>query len=312
MTAYVKGPPPHIRGQESVPGLMWKTVLALSPALAVSLFYFRADAVRILIIAIVAAVAAEGLMRLLLRRPVTLYDGHTVLTALLFSMMLPAPVPGWMVALGSFAAVCLGKEIFGGLGQFPFHPAMVGRAFLEVSFPAAMGRFTRPMEGIAASTPLAMLGDGAQDIFPSKLELLLGLHAGAIGETCAVALAIGGLILIAQKIIPWEAPVLFIGTFFLTNWVAGPEPWVSVFSGGIFLAAFFVVADPLTTPLTRKGMRYFAVGTALWVLLLRTWMPYSDGTFYAVLIMNAVTPWIDRWVRPPCANRAGKVNRGDR
>jgi len=246
---------------------MWTSVLSLLPALLLSLIFLRAQAFRILVVAVSSAVLAEMGVRRLFRKRATLYDASGVLTALLLALLLPSPLPSWKVALGSAFAIIFGKEIFGGLGQNPFNPALVGLAFLLSVFPASM-------------TPFSDLFEGAN---PAPL---------------AGAFLVSGAILLGTRLIRWETPLLYLGGALGLTAARGAAVQEIFFSGPALLAAFFLVTDPVTTPLTRLGERWFALGSGLLTAAICPWTSLGEGVTYGILLMNALNPWFDRWFRP--------------
>ena len=264
---FTKSAPPHIRAEGSVPQILWTVALSLLPAVFVTLIFLKFQAFRILVVAAASAVLAEMGIRRLFKKKSTLYDGSAVLVALLLALLLPSTVPSWQVALASAFAIIFGKEIFGGLGQNPFHPALVGRAFLMAAFPF--------------STPPVL----------SSL-----LDAG--GVVPCLALLGGGTVLLFKRLIRWEILLLYLGSIFLFSVALGGRVEEVLFSGTILLAAFFLVTDPVTTPLTRWGERWFALGSGLLTLAIRQGTSTVEGVTYGILIMNALNPWFDHWFRP--------------
>ncbi len=292
MTPYRTTFPPHIKAFDSVPQRFWITVAALIPSLASAFFWFRWDAARIVFTAVLTGLVTEFLSARLFGKKPAFYNGFTVLSALLFSMLMPAGIPFWRVILGGFVTVLFGKEIFGGLGANPFHPSLLGAGFLWAIFPEGMSRTPEPLTGILTNHPLSLDGGG----LPAP-GLFLGHDAGMIGETSAAALLAGGLALIWKKYIDWRVPAIFLGALFLFSRAAGLDPWKNLLWGGAFFAAFFFITDPVTTPSTQKGNWLFALGAAVCTVFMRRGSP-SGGIIFAVLFMNALTPWIDEWVRP--------------
>ena len=264
MTGYARTAPPHITSSESVPKMMWMTAAALVPQAAVSLFFWRFDAVRILGISLLSGLGAGVLARWLFHQKASLRDGSLFVLALLFGLMLPPSTPTGAAAVGSFAAIFLGREIFGGHGANPFHPAVTGLVLLRHCFPGA------------ASTPAPLSFETAS----------------------IVALGIGGAVLLWQKLIRWEIPLFYLAVLYAVSRFAGPDFPIQFLSGALGFAAFFLVTDPVTTPLTRTGQRMFAAGAAGLAVFLRHGLPQDQALWSSLLIMNAAVPWMDRWVRP--------------
>lgn len=262
----VKSSPPHIRSESSVPQMMWTVALALLPALLASFILSRFPAFRITTVAVLSAVLAEMGMRKLFGRQANLYDGSAVVTALLLALLLPSSLPSWMVAAASFFAIAVGREIFGGLGQYPFHPALLGAAFILACFPSTENFFASSFE----PTESAVYG--------------LSIFAG-------------GMILLLKRLISWESPLLYLGSLFVFSSALGAFGGEILLSGSVLLAAFFLVTDPVTTPLTRRGVRWFAVGAGVLTVAFREWLTSTEGVIYGVLLMNSLNPWFDRWFR---------------
>lgn len=265
-------PPPHIRAKGTVGSLMWATILALSPTIAALTILFGFDAFRVFVVSAAAALLTEMGMRSLFRARASLYDGSSVLSALLFAALLPWDMASWKVALGSAFALAMGKEIFGGLGQSFFHPALIGRAFLFACFPSSFSSFPVFLEG-------------------PRLAFL------------AFAVAGGGISLLSLRLVDWEMPLLYLGglgfllAFPLARSTAAPFLWSTL------LFAFFILTDPVTTPLTRPGKRWFAFGAFFFTALFGLKADAVSASTYAILLMDALTPWIDHCVRPMAARR---------
>ena len=301
----IVSPSPHFHKPESVTRIMWMVVLSLIPAGAAGVFIFGASALRVIILGVASAVAAEAILQLLTKRKMTITDGSALITGLLLAYNLPPNVPFWLPIVGSCFAIAIGKQVFGGLGQNIFNPALVGRAFLMASWPGYMTAFTRPFhyDAVTSATPLAALKEGKFIEHISYLDLFLGKHGGCIGEVCIVALVLGALFLLARGYISWHIPVTFIGTVGLFTFIFAHSrlftgDWLfHVLSGGLVLGAFFMATDYVTSPLTRKGQIVFGVGCGLLTAIIRLWGGYPEGVSYAILMMNAVTPIIDRYTK---------------
>lgn len=288
---------PHIHDEDSVNKIMWTVVIALIPAFIASLVFFGQDALRLVSISVLVCVLSEYLIRKMRRRDTTIHDGSAVITGILLAFCVPPTVPSWMIALGAFLAIALGKEIFGGLGMNIFNPALVARAILLAAFPVAMTQWTHP-DGVTHATALGMLAEGAQEDLPMYYELFIGRVGGSIGETSALAIIAGGLFLALRKIIRLSMPLLYIGSVFFLSAVLGRDPVFEILSGGLMLGAFFMITDMVTTPVTFKGGVIFACGCALITISIRAWGGYPEGVCYSILIMNAFTPLIDRVCAP--------------
>ncbi|MDD5195428.1 MAG: RnfABCDGE type electron transport complex subunit D [Candidatus Omnitrophica bacterium] len=308
---------PHLHAKESLRRIMWLVVLSLLPAALASVFIFGLRALWVIVLGIISAVIAEAALQILTKRKLSVSDGSALLTGLLLSFNLPPSVPWWLVVVGSFFAVAVGKQIFGGLGQNIFNPALVGRAFLMASWPKYMTVFSQPvgfrqwmsfgeggwLDAITAATPLALLKEGKPVAHLSYLDLFLGRHGGCIGEVCIAALLLGALFLLLRGYISWHIPVSYIATVGVFAYIFGAKTLFSgdwlfhILSGGLILGAFFMATDYVTSPLTRKGQIIFGIGCGIITAVIRLWGGYPEGVSYAILIMNGATPIIDRYTK---------------
>jgi len=277
---------------------MWSVVGALTPAMIASILFFKWLALKVIIISVIACVATEYFTRRILKRSNTIKDGSAVVTGILFAFCIPPSSPWWMVLIGGFCAICLVKELFGGLGANIFNPALTARAILLASFPVQMTTWINPFDAVACATPLGIIKEHLSVSLPSYLDLFLGKCAGSIGETSALALLIGGIFLLMRRIIYWYYPVFYIGTIFVLSYFVGRDPLYEILAGGVFLGAFFMITDMVTTPMTRLGAIVFSVGAGLITVLIRNYGGYPEGVCYSILIMNAFTPLIDRVLTP--------------
>lgn len=306
---------PHIKADDTVQKIMWRVIIALIPAAAFGVVYFGLSAFINIAVSIVAAVVSEYLVQKVRKLKVTIKDGSAVITGLLLAMCLPPDLPYYMTALGSAFAIVVAKHSMGGLGFNIFNPAHIGRAALMVSWPVAMTSWRSmqtSIDAVSTATPLSVLKlegyDSLVELFGSKTELykamLLGTRSGSIGETCTILLVLGGVYLIYKHIINWYVPVCMIGTVAIVTWIFGPEglftgdPIFHIMAGGLIIGAFFMATDMVTAPITKKGQIIFAVGAGLLVSLIRLKGGYPEGVCYSILLMNCVTPLIDRYVKP--------------
>lgn len=309
---------PHVHSGQDVRAVMRDVILALIPGLLVGFWYFGLDAVRVTALAVVGCLLAEWLTARMWGRKNPIGDLSAALTGILLAMNLPSGSPWWLVILGSLVAIILGKAIYGGLGYNPFNPALVARVFLLISFPVQMTRWVVP-QGIKTSfdaatgaTPLGAakeavsLGKPLSEAgIPSNVDLLIGNMGGSFGEVSAVALLLGGVFLLWRGHIRWQIPIGFIGTTVLITGIAhliAPDrylnPLVHVLAGGLMLGAFFMATDMVTSPISRKGMLIFGIGCGLLTAVIRMWGGYPEGVSFAILLMNAATPLIDRYTKP--------------
>jgi electron transport complex protein RnfD len=296
---------PHLHKDESVTKIMWFVVLSLIPAGIAGTVIFGASALRVIVLGVVSALATEAILQILSRRKVTILDGSAVITGLLLAYNLPAGVPFWLPVVGAFFSVAIGKQVFGGLGQNIFNPALVGRVFLMASWPKYMTAFPKPLsfDAVTSATPLALLKEGKVLENISYLDLFLGKRGGCIGEVCILALLLGAVFLFIKGYISWHIPLPYILTVGLFTYIFGPKGLFSgdwlfhILSGGLILGAFFMATDYVTSPLTRKGQVFFGIGCGVITAIIRLWGGYPEGVSYAILMMNAATPIIDRYTK---------------
>lgn len=304
MANFVVSGTPHVRSKESIQSIMRDVIIALVPATAAGIYYFGLRALILIVAAIISAVFFEWLYEKITKKPVTINDLSAVVTGLLLAMNLPAPAPVWVAIVGSAFAIIFAKQLFGGLGQNFINPALAGRAFLLASYPTEMTTWVVP-NGLAAdaatyATPLAQLKNGALDA--SLKQLVIGQVGGTIGETCAIALIIGGIYLLYKHVISWKIPVIYIATVFILFAVIGRHgmrmPLQEIFAGGVMLGGIFMATDYASSPVTPKGQVIFAVGAGLLTYLIRTFGGYPEGVSYSILIMNCCVPLIERFTEP--------------
>lgn len=283
---------------------MYKVVLALVPAVLAGIIIFGVRAAAIYIVSILACILTEYLFQKVRKKPVAISDGSAVVTGLLLALTLPPGLPLWMVVVGAVVAIALGKQVYGGLGSNIFNPALVGRAFLLITFPVAMTTW-KAVDAVSSATPLNLLK--MQGETTEYLKLLLGNTGGSLGETSAAAVILGGAYLLIAKLIDWRIPAAFLGVTALFVIIAGGDPVIHLLSGGLLLGAFFMATDMVTTPLTRKGKWIFGVGCGLITAIIRLYGGYPEGVMFSILLMNAVTPVINRYTRPKMYGRV-KLN----
>lgn len=304
MANFVVSGTPHVRSKESIQSIMRDVIIALVPATAAGIYYFGLRALILIVAAIISAVFFEWLYEKITKKPVTINDLSAVVTGLLLAMNLPASAPVWVAIVGSAFAIIFAKQLFGGLGQNFINPALAGRAFLLASYPTEMTTWVVP-NGLAAdaatyATPLAQLKNGTLDA--SLGQLVLGQVGGTVGETCAIALIIGGIYLLYKHVISWKIPVIYIATVFILFAVIGRHgmrmPLQEIFAGGVMLGGIFMATDYASSPVTPKGQVIFAVGAGLLTYLIRTFGGYPEGVSYSILIMNCCVPLIERFTEP--------------
>ncbi len=325
---------PHVHGGNSVKKEMYGVIMAMIPAMLVGFYFFGLDAVRVTAISVLAAVGFEYLIqKFLLKGEPTITDGSAIITGMLFAFNMPSNLPIWIILIGIFVAIGIGKMTFGGLGQNPFNPALVGRVFLLVSFPVQMTTWPKTIQQLAidnangidaltGATPLAFVKEGLKngdklsdlmDKLPSLMDMLIGQVGGSLGEISALAIALGGAYMLFKKIISWHVPVAMLGTIAVFSGIlhfANPEayagPAFHLLTGGAMLGAVFMATDMVTSPMTHKGMLIFGVGIGLLTILIRVFGAYPEGVSFAILIMNAFVPLINTYVKP---KRFGEVKK---
>lgn len=310
---YILSSSPHAHADASTSRIMLDVIIALLPALCCGVYFFGLRALILTGTCIAACLVTEGVCRLAMKRDNTLGDFSAVVTGLLLALNLPPDLPVWMAAVGGVFAIGVAKQVFGGLGYNPFNPALAARAFLLISFTGPMTTWTKSawtlsagnVEATTTATPLALIKKGAEGFDWSQAalikDLFIGNVNGCIGEVSALALLIGAAYLLYRKVITWHIPVAFIGTVFLyAMFKGGVPPLVHVLSGGCVIGACFMATDYVTSPITAKGKLIFGCGCGLITMLIRTAPTgaYPEGVSFSILIMNALTPLINRFTQP--------------
>ncbi len=309
---------PHLHDGRTVSSIMRLVLWALLPATLFSIYIFGLAALKVVVISVASAAVFEMLSQRIMKRDIRVADGSAAVTGLLLALNLPSTSPWWMIVIGNFFAIVIAKQLYGGLGYNPFNPALVGRVVLLISFPVQMtARWVSPskwgLDAVTTATPLARAKEslttlghidvpfGRQEI----LDLLIGNRAGCLGEVSVVLLLAGGIFLIWKKVISWHIPVSFIatvwamtGVFFLVDPTHYANPSFHVISGGLFLGAIFMATDYVTSPITGKGMLIFGAGCGVITVVIRLFGAYPEGVSFAILLMNAATPLIDRFTKP--------------
>lgn len=314
---------PHDYGNDSVKKIMFWVVAAMLPAFLVSVVFFGLDALRVTLIAVAACVFFEWLIqKVMIKGKNTIGDGSAIVTGMLLAFNVPSSLPWWIIVIGAMVSIGIAKMSFGGLGNNPFNPALVGRVFLLISFPVQMTSWPKLQvlnfamtDAQTGATPLAIVKEGLKNGQPfgdimsnlpvSYSDMFMGQMGGSLGEISALALLVGGLILLIRKIITWHIPVsmiasiaLFTGILHLINPGAYADPIFHLLTGGILLGAIFMATDMVTSPMTHKGQIVFGVGIGVITVLIRVWGAYPEGVSFAILIMNALVPLINRWAKP--------------
>ena len=318
---------PHIHCGDTIERNMHTVILALMPALVASFIVFGIGALIVTVTAVASCMLFEWLISkyLLGRERSTLGDGSAIITGILLAFNLPANIPLYMIIIGSLVAIGIGKMVFGGLGNNPFNPALVGRVFMLISFPTRMTSWPEPhqllsyTDATTCATPLNLIGQisggnaAAADSLPSVWNLFLGNTAGCIGEVSALALLIGVIILLCKKVITWHIPVSILATVAVLTgimWIVNPDLYVNplyhLCSGGLMLGACFMATDYVTSPMTHKGMVWYGIGIGFLTVIIRFFGSYPEGMSFAILIMNAIVPLINNWCKPKHFGEAAK------
>jgi electron transport complex protein RnfD len=288
----------------------------------VTLYMFGIGALIVTAISIIACVLTEMLVqKYLIRTDITIRDGSAIVTGLLLSFNLPANLPWWMVVLGAVFAIGIGKMTYGGLGNNPFNPALIGRVFLLISFPVQMTSWPLPiasrmqyLDAATGATPLSLMKEGIRSgetvsgimqQIPDHMQLFLGQMGGSLGEISALALVAGFAWMLYKRIITWHIPVFMVATVFIFTgilWWANPDknasPVFHILTGGLMLGAIYMATDYVTSPMTKAGMIIYAVGIGLITVIIRVFGAYPEGVAFSILIMNAFVPLINKFIKP--------------
>ena len=294
---------PHIHSGRSTRRIMLDVQIALLPATAAGAVIFGLRSLLVVAVTVAACVGFEALFNLAAKKPIPVGDLSAAVTGLLLALNLPANIPLWQCAVGALFAMVVVKGLFGGLGANPVNPAITARVFMLVAF-GTMAKAAFPVDAVSSATPLA------SEEATSLMDLFLGNHGGAIGETCAAALLLGGIYLIVRRVITWHIPVAFIGTVFLTSFLMeSMDPMAglaAVLSGGLLIGAIFMATDYVTSPATPWGKIIFGLGAGLITFLIRYFGVYPEGVSFAILFMNIITPYISSWTKRKVFGVGGK------
>ena len=305
-------PSPHIHGGDSLSKNMYGVLIALIPAFLVSLYCFGLGALIVTATSVLACVIFEYLIqRFLMKKEPTLCDGSAILTGVLLAFNVPSNLPIWIILIGALAAIGIGKMSFGGLGNNIFNPALVGRVFLLISFPAQMTTWPVPdvfpmtyTDAETGATILSSLHEGGAPL-PAMVDMLIGRIGGSLGEISAIALLLGFAFMLWKKIITWHIPVsilatvfVFTGILYLVNPTVYVNPFIHLLSGGLLLGSIFMATDYVTSPMSKNGMIVYGIGIGLLTAVIRIFGSYPEGMSFAILIMNAFTPLINSYIKP--------------
>ena len=304
---------PHIRTKETTASIMRDVLISLIPALFCSVVFFGLRSLYIVAITVGACTGFEYLWQKITKKPVTVSDGTAAVTGVLLAMNVPVTAPWWMMVIGSFVAIVIAKQLYGGVGHNFVNPALAGRAFLLASWPVLMTRWVMPFSTgfaispdlVSSATPLAILKGTQEGQLPSFVDMFIGNMGGCLGETSALALILGGVYLVIRKVISPRIPLCFIGTVAVLSFIfsngdlsAFESVLYNILSGGLMLGAIFMATDYVTSPITAKGQVIMGIGCGVITFVIRRLGGYPEGVSYAILLMNIATPLIDKYCRP--------------
>lgn len=293
---------PHIYAKDTTQTIMRDVLIALFPAVIASIVFFGVKALLVEMVCVAVAMGCEWAFEKITRKPITIMDLSAAVTGLILALNLPVDIPIWQAMFGSFVAIVVVKQFFGGIGQNFANPAITARVIMLVAFSGAMTTWHNPAfagfaaDAATAATPLAVLSGGSGQL-PTLLQMFLGARGGSMGETSCLALLLGGAYLIYRRVISWHTPVAFIGTVLVLTALLGKDPLYQVMAGGLFLGAIFMATDYTTSPPTPAGKLIFGVGCGLITVLIRVWGNYPEGVSFSILLMNILNPYICDWTK---------------
>lgn len=321
---------PHVYGDKNVKKIMWDVIIAMVPAMLVSFYYFGLSSIVLMLTAIFTAVVSEFLIaKYVLKTTPTIWDGSAIITAVLLAFNVPTSLPWWQMVIGTVFAISIAKMAFGGLGKNPFNPALAGRVFMLISFPVDMTTWPIPglpfntlnfaVDGLTGPTSLGIVKEGLMKgetigqlsgNLPDYMQMFSGQMGGSLGEVSAAALLIGGLYMLIRRVITWHIPVSFLlsvfafaGILYLVDPTQFIDPVFHILAGGVMLGAFFMATDMVTSPMSVKGQLLFGFGCGVLTILIRVWGAYPEGVSFAILLMNAFTPLINKAFKPKSFGR---------
>ena len=306
---------PHLHTKTTTQSIMRDVLIALAPAAVAAVVLFGLGALLNIVLCVGTCVLSEFLFNLAAKKTQTVKDLSAAVTGLLLALNLSTAANPWHCIVGSVFAIVVVKCLFGGIGCNFANPAITARILLLVAFSSTIAGGTaanfQPADIAAGATPLAVIKSGDTTALPTLLDMLLGNRAGAIGETCAIALILGGIYLVARKVISWHTPVIFIGTVFVLSLIIKQDLTIALYEilgGGLLIGAIFMATDYSTTPINKGGKMVFALGCGLITVLIRFWGSYPEGVSFAILFMNILSPYIEKWCTKTPFGKAGKKN----
>jgi len=291
---------PHIRGRRTTNRIMLDVLIALVPAFIASIVIFGVRSILVTCVCVASCVLSEWVYEKAMKKPVTVRDLSACITGVLLAFNLPVTIPLWQAVFGSVVAIILVKQLFGGLGKNFANPAITARIVMFLAFSITMTRWTSPeapagaaLDAVSGATPLALIAKGGAEL-PGLMKMFLGDHGGSLGETCAAALLLGGIYLLFRGVITWHAPVSFIVVVFAFTAILGYDPVYQILAGSLFIGAFFMATDYVTTPMTGAGRLIFGFGAGIFTVIFRIYGNYPEGVSFSILLMNILTPYINR------------------
>ena len=287
---------PHFSSSITTTKIMLDVIIALIPAAIASVVIFGIRSLLVIGVCVVVCIFSEWGFEKICKKENTISDLSAVVTGMILAFNLPVTIPLWQAAFGSLVAIVVVKQLFGGIGQNFANPAITARIIMMTAFSGTMTNWVIP-DASSSATPLALMAKGQTQALPSYLNMFLGMRGGCLGETCILALLIGGIYLLVKRVISWHTPVAFIGTVALMSFICGKDVLYQLMAGGLILGALFMATDYSSTPATKSGKIIFGIGCGLITVLIRFWGNFPEGVSFSILIMNILTPYIEKLTR---------------